>query len=145
MQLQWSQSFATSLPRLGIDTVSTQDGTRDQPLREADQTFCLTACSKHRCYKSVLSFKLPKIVSETYFQMNKISVSVILPALVVLASTLCWEGLLVLYHDAGSSPKEMLSEEVLHPTASLNTNVRALPFALNHKYLRYLFLILQTS
>lgn len=142
MRLQRSQSFATSLSLLGIDLVSTQDGTRDQPLREAFQTFCLMACSKHRCYKSVLFFELPKIVSETYFQMNKISVSAILPALVVLASTLCWEGLLVLHHATGSSPKEMLSEEVLHLTACFNTGVRAFPFPLNHKSLRYYSLFL---
>lgn len=66
MRLQRSQSFATSLSLLGIDLVSTQDGTRDQPLREAFQTFCLMACSKHRCYKSVLFFELPKIVRHIF-------------------------------------------------------------------------------
>lgn len=43
-------------------------------------------------------------------------------------------------HDTGSSPKEMLSEEVLPLTASFNTNVRPFPFVLNHKSLRYPFL-----
>lgn len=117
----------------GMNPLSTQDGTRDQPLREAFQTFRLVARREHRCYKSAVFFELPKIVRDTYFQTNKISVSAIVPLLVALSSTRCWKGFLVSRHGTPSLRQEMLSEEVLHVTASLGANVTVFPFALKWK------------
>lgn len=112
-----------SLSAAGMHPVSTQDGTRDQRLREAFQTFSLTAPSKHRCYKSVVFFELPKIVSETYFQINKFLYQRYLPALVALPSTCCRKGFLMSQRGTLSLSKEMLSEEVLRITAFLRANV----------------------